>query len=183
MEELANTNSKQVAKKILILGLENSGKTSIVLSLMRNTNLVSYINLKPTINVDRINYGFSGINYTIFDFGGQEQYRNMHLQNLDKYLFGVNKIIYVIDVQDVEKYELALQYLEAIIKFIEKTEGPFEFLVFLHKFDPALENSKQFSGENIPPLIEKIRKIFPSNLDYKLYKTTIHTVFQKTLVT
>ena len=35
-------------EKILVLGLDNSGKTSIVLALKGNENLLSYYSLKPT---------------------------------------------------------------------------------------------------------------------------------------
>ena len=38
--------------KILIMGLDNSGKTSILLSLRKDTNLLSYCALKPTLGID-----------------------------------------------------------------------------------------------------------------------------------
>ena len=54
--------------------------------------------------------------YNIWDFGGQEGYRKEYLDNFEKYLTGANKIIYVIDVQDSTRYDLALEYMENVIK-------------------------------------------------------------------
>ena len=80
-------------EKYLILGLNNSGKTSILLSLRTNANLFSFFSLKPTkgINIERYDLQESEVH--IWDFGGQEQYRKDHVINLPKYLEGVNKIV------------------------------------------------------------------------------------------
>ncbi|NVM04318.1 MAG: GTP-binding protein [Candidatus Helarchaeota archaeon] len=178
-------NSGQKLAKILIMGLENSGKTSIVLSLTRNTNLLSYCSLKPTVGINRVKFEEeeSDTQFSIWDFGGQKQYRKDYLNDLDKHLIGIDKLIYVIDVQDGEKYDLTLQFLENIVNFLKKIEDSFEFLIFLHKFDPGLEKLDQYSDEMISSnLINKISKIIPSDFNYKIFKTTIYTVFHKVLV-
>ncbi|MHA1301319.1 MAG: ADP-ribosylation factor-like protein [Candidatus Helarchaeota archaeon] len=170
-------------KKIIIMGLENSGKTSIVLSLTKNTNLLSYCSLKPTIDIDRINYEYLGTKFSIWDFGGQKKYRDQYLKQLDSHLIGIDKVIYVIDVQDKEKYELALSYLAKIVEKLKNVKEQFETLIFLHKFDPNLELLPEYSDKNIDiQLIDKIEKILPSEIDYKIFKTTIYTVFQRSLV-
>jgi len=43
-----NSTNLKKPTKILIMGLDNSGKTSILMSLRENTNLLSYFSLKPT---------------------------------------------------------------------------------------------------------------------------------------
>lgn len=162
------------------MGLDNSGKTSIVLSLRRNTNLLSYYSLNPTRGLDIIQIEDHGSQFSIWDFGGQEQYREGYLQKLDEYFTELTKIIFVIDVQDVERYDLALQYLEQLVEGLKKKSNDVDFSIFLHKFDPDLENVKKFSTKNLSSkLVSKIEAIIPSSLGYKMFKTTIFTVFQK----
>jgi len=165
------------------MGLENSGKTSIIFSLTRNTNLLDYCSLKPTIDINRVSYDYLGNRFSIWDFGGQERYREKYIKDIKDHLNGIDKFIYVIDVQDREKYELALKYLEKIVENLKKIEGKFEMLVFLHKFDPNLKELEDYSDDKINTLlIDKIEKIIPSVFNSKIFKTTIYTVFQKSLV-
>lgn len=176
-------NSRQKIAKILILGLENSGKTSILLSLTREVNLLSYCSLKPTVGISRVNFEDSDKEFSIWDFGGQEQFRKDYLRDMEKHLTGINKLIYVIDVQDKKKYDLTLDYFENIVGFLKNVKIPFELLIFLHKFDPGLEKLDQYSDESINSnLIDKLKKIVPSNFNSKIFKTSIYTVFQKVLI-
>jgi len=169
-------------RKILIMGLDNSGKTSIILSLKKNTNLLSYYSLKPTHGVEIINIQNQKDYYSIWDFGGQEEYRKEYLNNLEKYILKSDKIIFVIDIQDIDRYELALDYISKIIDFLKNNDLNVRLSVFLHKFDPNLDKKDQYSDEMIKSrLINKIREIIPSNFNYDIFKTTIYTVFQKTL--
>ncbi len=168
------------AKKILIMGLDNSGKTSILLSLQRDTNLMSYYSLRPTRGLNIVNFEDHGTIFNIWDFGGQEQYRKSYLQRFNEYFSGVDKIIFVIDVQDTERYDIALQYLQLIINELQKQEYNVDFSIFLHKFDPNLENHPDFTDEKVTSnLLAKIEKIVPPNFEYHLFKTTIFTIFQK----
>ncbi len=173
-------NQNILSKKIIIMGLDNSGKTSILLSLQRNTNLLSFYSLNPTRGLDIVKFMNQGANFNIWDFGGQEQYHNTYFERLDEYLTGIDKFIFVIDIQDVDRYDLALQYLKKIIIAIEKKEINVEISIFLHKFDPDLENEPEFTDEQLKVnLISKIQKIIPSKFSYGIFKTTIYTVFQK----
>ncbi len=168
--------------KIMLIGLDNSGKTSITLSLGRTTNLLSYCTLKPTPGLDVVKIEDEKTRFSIWDFGGQEKYRQAYLED-PKQFEKVDKIIFVIDVQDIDRYDLALDYLKAVIEIIKKHEIKGGFSIFLHKFDPGLENLENFTNEAIKTnLVEKIKKIMSTNLPYKVFKTTIYTVFQKQLL-
>ena len=78
--------------KILIMGLDNAGKTSIILSLQCDTNILSYFKLKPTRGIKRINFEDFSKHYHIWDFGGQEQFRNEYLDDLKEYLIDSKKL-------------------------------------------------------------------------------------------
>jgi len=182
MSEKEKVNTEPGVSKILMLGLDNSGKTSIVLSLKGKTNLLSYYSLNPTkkMEKDRIQMLYSEIN--IWDFGGQEQYRDKHLENFNKHVIGASKIIYVIDVQDKDRYEIAIEYFQKIINLI-KDKSDIDVSIFLHKFDPDLgETFPEINEKVVGALIQKIKVIIPSNIFYKIFKTTIYTMFEKTII-
>jgi len=179
MKNSKSPNNKQSIKKIILVGLDNSGKTSILLSLTRNSNLLSYYSLKPTAGLNIVNYNDSDTVFNIWDFGGQEQYRKEYMKKFDQYL-DADKIIFVIDIQDTERYNLALNYLSEIVNLLQQKNLRIDFSIFLHKFDPSLERQVNFSDERIQnTLISKIQKIFPPNYPIEVFKTTIYTVFQK----
>ncbi|NHI94052.1 MAG: GTP-binding protein [Candidatus Lokiarchaeota archaeon] len=173
----------QDINKILIMGLDNCGKTSIILSLKKNTNLLSFFALKPTQGLTVENFEVDERIYNIWDFGGQEKYRNDYIEKWERYSKDIDKIIYVIDVQDKDRYDLSLQYLEHIISLLKKGNGRPEFSIFIHKLDPNIRDLDEYSHKMLSSnLIEKIKRIIPPNLKFQIFETTIFTVFQKTLI-
>ncbi|MHA1804758.1 MAG: ADP-ribosylation factor-like protein [Promethearchaeota archaeon] len=169
-------------KKILILGLDNCGKTSLIFSLM-GKNLLSLLDeLTPTKGMEMRKVKIKEDIYIILDFGGQETYRKNHLENLKHHLQGANKIMYLIDVQDIDRYELALEFLRNIIQIIKRENVSLKFSILLHKYDPQLEEKKNDLGEKIIKLIGSIQELIPSNINYTIQKSTIFTVFQNTTI-
>ena len=165
-------------KKLLIMGLDKAGKTSIVLSLKGKTNLLSFYNLNPTRGQEIHNMEMLNSDVNIWDFGGQEQYRQNYLERFNEFLTGTSKIVFVIDIQDQKRYELALDYFQKIIELLNKSE--IEISIFLHKCDPDLkETHPEITDEVISSLIQKIKDIMPSSLYFNIFKTTIYTVFEK----
>ena len=116
-------NEKGNHRKILLVGLDNSGKTSIAQSLQGITNLPSFQNMKPTQGVDIRNINALNSEFAIFNLGGQESFRSEHLEKFDQYIQGTNKLIYVFDIQDNERYDLSIDYFEKIIDLVEKIAG------------------------------------------------------------
>ncbi len=181
MNSATNT---QLYKKILLLGVNNGGKTSILLTLRKNCNILSYLSLKPTkkINIEEFKYESEAQGYSIWDFGGQEQYRDEYIANFDKYVKGADKIIYVIDVQDIPRFEVALNYFSDIVHVLKVMEFKVEFSIFLHKYDPNLKNQEQFKEIDViinSQLIDKIKQIIPKGFEYNIYKTSIYAIFDK----
>ena len=168
-------------KKFVLMGLDNSGKSSIILCLMGVKNLHAFSKLKPTINRHIWpKFDMADTEFTIWDFGGQEQYREEYLANFEENFKQTDKFIFVIDVQDIERYDIALDYLNHIIQLFHKNEFKVDFSIFLHKYDPDLHDfMPEFSEDNINVLISKIDKVIDKNLDYNLFKTTIFTTFRK----
>ncbi len=177
---MENLNDKEKPTKILIMGLDNCGKTSILISLRKDANILSYFSLRPTkgVAIEK----FEDQNIVCWDLGGQKKYREEYIKNLEKYVNNTDKIIFVIDVQDIKRYKLALEYLNKVVNNLQKTDS-IDFSIFLHKYDPNLNKLAKF--KDIDNLIEsnvvsEIKNTIPSNFNYDIFKTTIYTVFEKT---
>lgn len=176
---------EQYLTKIMLMGLDNSGKSSILLSFREETNLLSYFSLNPTkgVNIETIKAPQS--NMVIWEFGGQKRYREDHLKNFNKYLKDVEKVIFVIDIQDFERYDLSLQYFKEVIDLFVKYDIEVDISIYLHKFDPNLTKQEKFKDLDkitTPQLIDKIENIIPSEYNCSFYKTSIYTTFEKFLI-
>ncbi|TFF98936.1 MAG: GTP-binding protein [Promethearchaeota archaeon] len=182
---MSTVSPKPKPYKILIMGLDNSGKTSILISLSKDSNILSYCSIKPTIGCDIKTIETQDLLMSIWDFGGQAKFREEYLTNFKNYLEGANKIIFVIDVQDIKRYELALEYFKNILNLLKEGGYFIELSIFLHKYDPNLSMKEEF--EKIDEIVEsklinELIGIIPPEFDYKLFKTSIYTVFDKYLI-
>jgi len=178
--ETESSNKEPI--KIIILGLDNCGKTSISLLLQRKNTLSYFSSLSPTRGYDTQFFKDKNTNseFVIWDFGGQGQHRDDHLKNLlSEYMVGTNKLIFVIDIQDIERYDLALDYLNKVIRELKRGNIKVKLSIFLHKFDSDLGlNEEAISG-----LKMKIKGIISKEFEYNIYTTSIYAVFRKTLTT
>ncbi len=83
--------------KIVILGLQNAGKTTILYRL----SLGQLVSTQPTIgsNVEEISH--NNVKFQAWDLGGQESMRSVW----DVYYISTDAIIFVIDSADTSNYE------------------------------------------------------------------------------
>lgn len=167
MRDKENSN----ARKIIFTGLDNAGKSSIILSLLREISKIAKI--KPTKNAERRFFEFLGMNIGEWDLGGHERYRKTYLKESKLIFGGTDIVIYVIDVQDKERIVDSCAYLNDIIKqFIKlKLEPPIH--VFFHKNDPDLvEPTQNIVNDTFSYLKNKIQQ-FQNYEKFFFYRTTI----------
>ncbi|MFX1443802.1 MAG: ADP-ribosylation factor-like protein [Promethearchaeota archaeon] len=179
------TESSKIGKVILLAGLDNSGKTSIAYSLRGTRNLPTFCKARPTVRRNIISIKAYDSEFIVWDLGGQEAYRDEYLANYDNYFKGLDKLIYVFDVQDVNRYDLALDYYEKIIILLKDRNdiSNIEVSIFLHKYDPDLSNFKpDITDKIIDDLKEKIKEIIDNTgFFYQIFKTSIYCLFDKTV--
>ncbi len=179
------TESSKIAKVLLLAGLDNSGKTSIAYSLRGTRNLPTFCKTKPTVRRNIVSIKAYDSEYVIWDLGGQEAYRDEYIENFDNYFKGLDKLIYVFDVQDLRRYDSALDYFEKIINLLKERNdvSEIEVLIFLHKFDPDLSTIRpEITDEIIDDLKENIKKIIDkTDFFYQIFKTSIYCLFDKTV--
>jgi len=179
MNTAMRENTTINSKKVLIMGLDNSGKTSIVLCLRGVKDLSSFSSLNPTRGFKINKFQALGSEYSIWDFGGQEQFREGYLNDFQNHIKKSNKFIYVFDIQDQERFDISLDYLDKIVILLRRYKVNIDFSIFLHKYDPDLEFTKEFSDKVVHDLIRNIKELIPNDFTYQIYKTSIYTVFQK----
>ncbi|NHI91611.1 MAG: hypothetical protein EAX96_03840 [Candidatus Lokiarchaeota archaeon] len=161
-------------QKISILGLDNAGKTALLNVLQGNTNLELIRNLSPTLGANRIVFTKLDTEYHIWDMGGQEKYRLDYIKNAEKYFINVCLAIYVIDIQDPNKYDKSLTYLKDILRVFGILNERPEFLIILSKVDPDIRNSSEIKA-NIDSLKIMINEVFK---DEKFsHETIIYSVY------
>lgn len=160
------------ASKILFTGLDDAGKTSIILSLQREFSKIAV--LSPTRGAQRRVFDFLGKEISEWDLGGQISYRISYLKNPGKFFDGTEIAIYVIDIQNKPRIPEAISYFKDVIdQFIELEIEP-PIYVFLHKYDPALRRGALNEMEN---LIIDLKEQVKGATDYKevyFYETSIY---------
>ena len=119
-------------KKIIIAGLDNAGKTSM-LKLVKN-KMIDFLSIAPTRGIDRSEARILGNQIAVHDFGGQSRYRKDYLEQ-PRYFDETNAYIFVIDLQDKDRYELSLEYFDNSLQLLHEMEIKPNIFIFFHKYD------------------------------------------------
>jgi len=142
--------------KIIVSGLDNAGKTSILTALDKKYDFEKdIVQLKPTIRVEYHKMNFLRNNCVIWDMGGQETYREIYVNYQDVYFDATDLLIYVIDIQDPERFDNSMEYLNAILTFFSESKMEVPIIITFHKYDPELKANEEILA-NIKKLREKI---------------------------
>ncbi|MFX1294988.1 MAG: ADP-ribosylation factor-like protein [Promethearchaeota archaeon] len=157
--------------KIIMTGLDNSGKTSIIYTLEQK--FASMYALKPTVSFSvKEDFKILGLPIKIWDLGGQKQYRDEYLSKKG-FIFGeTNLIFYVIDVQDTKRFAETVDYFEKSMEFLIKLGLRPIIIILLHKTDPEIKNNSKIR-KNIDILKEHFSEL-PSLIKVKFYETSIY---------
>ena len=94
-------------KRILILGLDAAGKTTILYQL----NLGEAPHTIPTVGFNVESFEYKNINFSAFDIGGQKKIRALW----NYYYDSCDALIYVIDSSDTERIQEANEELSSVI--------------------------------------------------------------------
>ena len=148
--------------KIIVSGLDNAGKTSILTALDKKYDFErDIVQLKPTIRIEYHKMNFLRNNTVFWDMGGQETYRDIYINYQDVYFDATDLIIYVIDIQDPDRFDNSLEYLNSILSFFETSQMNVPVIITFHKFDPELKANEEILA-NIEKLRERILNKYPN---------------------
>lgn len=146
---------------IIIVGLDNSGKTTIIEKMkMGNVKKGGGIQeVTPTVgfNVDEFSKG--GLSFTVFDMSGAGRYRNLWEQHYKD----AKAIIYVVDSTDKLRLCVAKDELDSMLSANDLKGKP--FLFFANKMDlpAALGPVDVAQGLALDEIKDHPWQIVPSN--------------------
>ncbi|MFX1570217.1 MAG: ADP-ribosylation factor-like protein, partial [Promethearchaeota archaeon] len=169
---------EESVQKVLVAGLDNAGKTATLSKFGGRLGIGDMISTHPTKGVVRMKFGNSKLNLFIWDLGGQVEYRERYLSNPEQYFLELDLLIYVIDVQDPERFDESLEYLEKIINSLVILEENPYILIFIHKYDPDLKNDPKIllNIELLKDNINEFLKKKQYDLHVEIYLTSIYSL-------
>jgi len=94
--------------ELTLIGLQNSGKTTIVNVIATGEFLEDMI---PTVGFNMKKVTKGNVSIKLWDIGGQPRFRSMW----ERYCRGVNAIVFVVDGADSEKFDSAKKELVDLI--------------------------------------------------------------------
>jgi small GTP-binding protein len=169
------------SQKVLVVGLDNAGKTATLSKFGGRLGISETIATHPTKGVVRMKFGNSKMSLFIWDLGGQEEYRERYLSNPEQYFVELDLLLFVIDVQDPDRFDEALEFLDKILDSIIMLEESPYILVFIHKFDPDIKSDPkiQISVELLKDNLRELLKTKPYNFDIEIYLTSIYSMISR----
>jgi len=149
-------------KKIIVAGLDNAGKTSILTALDKKYDFQKdIVSLTPTIRVEYQATEFLKNKVVFWDLGGQEKYRTLYEQKQELYFANTDLLVYIIDIQDTKRLETSLAYLDMILQNFMKYKMDIPLIVSFHKYDPELRENEGIIRQ-VEDLQEIILQKYPS---------------------
>ena len=159
--------------KIIVSGLDNAGKTSILTALDKKYDFhKDIISLTPTIRVEYHTTYFLNQKVIFWDCGGQTQYRELYKKKQDIYFDGTDLMLFIIDIQDKERYKTSLEYLDMILQHFNRNKMDVPLIISFHKFDPEIRTNGVYI-EEIESIRENILKKY-SNFKVLFQQTSIY---------
>lgn len=123
--------------RILMLGLDGAGKTTILYSLKLGSIFTSSL---PTIGFNYETLEYKNVKLNVWDVGGQDKIRILWKH----YFTNTKAIIYVIDSSDIERLEETRETLHSLCSDEELLDAP--LLVFANKQDLATIGSMELKA-------------------------------------
>ena len=166
-------------KKLLMIGLDNGGKTSILAVVQDKFSIIK--SLLPTRGVKREKLDFFGYPIISWDLGGQVQYReNMYFNRPELFFTEADIILYVVDSQDPDRIPEAANYFREVLRvLIELHEKP-QLLIVLSKSDQDARKTLQWQ-QNVTSIKNKFNGIAEEFEDFSTDYTDT-TIFQRATI-
>ncbi len=158
--------------KILFAGLDQAGKSSFLLAVKkRYSEIIKSLPTKGIARSDEKIFEEQNSQISIWDLGGQQKYREKFLEERKIYLYNVDVMFFLIDIQDSSRIEESLELYRTILPSLsELNENP-PIIVCFNKYDPDLKKSKDINNLT-KKLHQKIVSI-SNNFIVKIYNTSI----------
>jgi hypothetical protein len=163
-------------KKVLLMGLEDTGKTAII-EILKHKKIENIKYILPTRGCRIEEIKFNNQVFYVWELAGPSKYRIRWIEEKDRIFTLINEMIYFINVQNVETYEESVNYLAQLLNVFNSgfngfIDTNFKLFILFHKSDPNMVNLREFL-DNSTLLTNKIKKL---NIlfTYEIWKTSIY---------
>lgn len=155
--------------KVVLVGLDDAGKTTILLTLANKVSLVCSV--KPTRGLERRTFNIMGFEMVSFDLGGQQLYRRKYLKQKYVVFSEVAVLYFVVDVRKPDRYPEAIEYFENIMATLDDLNEEPSINICLHKADPDIIGNKTIQAN-----LARAREVFTAATERPLtfFTTSIH---------
>ena len=132
---------------VLVIGLDNSGKTTLIQHLKASGTNNTSQEVTPTVGFQVEEFSRGQINFTVYDMSGQGRYRSLW----EAYYADVQAIVFVLDSTDKVRMCVAKDELAAILEHKDIHASLCPMLFFANKADVpgALTNEECMQQMNL----------------------------------
>ncbi|MFX1534488.1 MAG: ADP-ribosylation factor-like protein [Promethearchaeota archaeon] len=158
--------------KISLCGLSDCGKTSIYLTTIGGMMPADVRELRPTVFYEVRSHNYLGLEVSLWDFGGQKQYRENYLAN-SAVFSGTDVLVFILDLRNPESFSDAEKYLDSLMETLEKqNQKPKSLVVLFHKYDteegyPQELLEKNYEKAKTLPVLAKYSPIIHTTSIYQ----------------
>ncbi|GFN76141.1 ADP-ribosylation factor 1 [Plakobranchus ocellatus] len=147
-DALTSFQSSGYPTRVLMLGLDAAGKTTILYKVKLNENVLTI----PTIgfNVETVT-PIKGVSFTVWDVGGQEKIRALWRH----YYSNTQGLLYIVDSADVTRVDEAKEELFGIINSPEMQGVPVVVVANKQDLPGALSTAKIADGLGLRELRDR----------------------------
>ncbi|KAJ8608161.1 hypothetical protein CTAYLR_010306 [Chrysophaeum taylorii] len=136
LRRLSASLSKKPEVHILVVGLDNSGKSSVIAQLKPKKVVAgakgeAKLETTPTVGFQVEEFQYNNLSLTCFDMSGQSRYRSLW----EHYYSGVEAIIFVLDSSDKIRMCVAKNELEELLSHEDVNANPIPIIFFANKMD------------------------------------------------
>ncbi|MFW9930279.1 MAG: ADP-ribosylation factor-like protein [Candidatus Thorarchaeota archaeon] len=155
-------------EKLIIMGLAESGKTTIV-----KVTAEGYVPQKnapytATMDYKRSTYDLFGQKVSLFDLGGQKSFLERFVGDLAEFIFSnVSVLVYVIDIVNMANISLAKYYFDLGRKTLTKFSPNAKICILLHKIDMIEKSKKESFINNVITFLELEKS-------YSIFETSVY---------
>lgn len=158
--------------KILFTGLENTGKTSFLVSIKRNYSFLP--SLVPTLRPTQDSLDFLGTTILKWDIPGSPESRAEFLEKADYYLYETDLLYYFFNVQS-PRLEENETFLKSIIKKCDEFNPKLPIVFILTKMDEDISYEEKIL-QNLAQIKARTINLLGKH-PYKFFHTSIFSLY------
>ncbi len=159
--------------KIIFFGLDSAGKTSFFFTIDRRFSKL--MGVKPTRGESISTIRAAGATISLWDLGGQLQFREKYLSRSEIYLYEADLMFFFIDVQRADRFKESIQYLKRVKEDLNRLEQNTPIIYVLTKADPDIIESPKIQ-QNIKEITSFLKELHPKSPP-EIHSTSIFSLF------